>query len=215
MKKIVVITITCNRLDVTKKWIGQLKEKAGYEYTHIIVDNGSKDGTVEWLKENGYNVIELGTNMGIAFAMMKAYEWAIEHVDNIDYFMRYDDDCKVITDGVINKLLNAMQQIGDGMILAPLDIDILPEYQPTTFGYLKINGNDIRVVTHTGGIFQLIPKRAMDILIREAKSGDLAEIKKDIVRGGTWRRNGMLCGYLTKVLVEHMGRGNATKEYKF
>lgn len=215
MKKIIVITITCNRLPVTREWIGQLKQKAGYEYRHIVVDNGSTDGTVEWLKEKGFEVIELKENMGIAYAMQKAYELATATDDNIDYFMRYDDDCHVITSGVVRRLVDAMREIGDSMILAPNDIDIIPSYQPTVFGKFEINGHKIRMVTHTGGIFQLIPMRAMEILIKQAQGGELGEIKKDIVRGGLWRLNGMFCGYVDALEVEHKGRGSATKDYKF
>ena len=50
MNTFTVITITCNRLDLTKQYLPMLKSKAGSDYKHIVVDNGSDDGTVEyWL----------------------------------------------------------------------------------------------------------------------------------------------------------------------
>ena len=214
MKRIIAITITCNRIETTKKYLKELKEKAGYPYRHIIVDNGSKDGTVEWLKSEGYEVIELPENKGIAYALMEAYKKAIATEKKIDYIVKYDDDCLIHTNDIVKKLVEAMGQIGDGMILSPLDIGILPNYQPTTFGYLEINNYKIRVTTHTGGIFQLIPKRAMDILYKEAQIS-LDQIRKDVVRGGLWRRHGMFCGYLPALKVEHKGRGTSTKKYIF
>ena len=52
MNKIAVYTLTRDRIEYTKECFAMLESKAGIEYDHYIVDNGSQDGTVEWLKEN-------------------------------------------------------------------------------------------------------------------------------------------------------------------
>ncbi len=64
--KLSIITLTYNHLDYTKKFIESL-----YKYTKdfelIIVDNGSTDGTVEYLKSlNGIKLILNGENLGFS-----------------------------------------------------------------------------------------------------------------------------------------------------
>ena len=74
--KLSIITLTLNKLDYTKKFIKSL-----FEYTKdfelIIVDNGSTDGTVEYLEtldnikliKNSENKgFSAGNNQGIAMA---------------------------------------------------------------------------------------------------------------------------------------------------
>ena len=74
--KLSIITLTLNKLEYTKKFIKSL-----FEYTKdfelIIVDNGSTDGTVEYLEsldniklvKNGENKgFSAGNNQGIAIA---------------------------------------------------------------------------------------------------------------------------------------------------
>lgn len=66
--KLSIITLTFNHLDYTKKYIESL-----YKYTSdfelIIIDNGSNDGTVEYLKSLKYENIKLilnDTNLGFS-----------------------------------------------------------------------------------------------------------------------------------------------------
>ena len=76
--KLSIITLTYNQLKYTKKYIDSL-----YQYTSdfelIIIDNGSNDGTVEYLKSLGKNNLKLilnkenfgfskGNNQGIEIA---------------------------------------------------------------------------------------------------------------------------------------------------
>ena len=46
-----ILYITFNRLDYTKETLPALIENANYNFSLTIVDNGSDDGTVSWLKE--------------------------------------------------------------------------------------------------------------------------------------------------------------------
>ena len=50
--KIAIYTLTRDRLLYTKQTFVSLWEHAGYPFDHFIVDNGSTDGTPEWLTEN-------------------------------------------------------------------------------------------------------------------------------------------------------------------
>ena len=49
--RVAFLTITWDRLEYTKRCLGSLRETTDYPYDHFIVDNGSKDGSAEYLKE--------------------------------------------------------------------------------------------------------------------------------------------------------------------
>ena len=74
--KLSVITLTLNKLEYTKKFIKSL-QKYTKDFELIIVDNGSTDGTVEYLEsldfikliKNSENKgFSAGNNQGIAIA---------------------------------------------------------------------------------------------------------------------------------------------------
>lgn len=50
--KLHTVFITYNRLELTKRAIESYLETVHLPYTYVVVDNGSTDGTVEWLHEN-------------------------------------------------------------------------------------------------------------------------------------------------------------------
>lgn len=57
---IAVYTLTRDRIEYTQRSFAALRENAGCEFVHVIVDNGSEDGTVDWIlkyaEENGIPV---------------------------------------------------------------------------------------------------------------------------------------------------------------
>jgi len=49
--KIAIYTLTRDRLQYTQDCFSSLWQNAGMPFDHYIVDNGSEDGTVEWLMQ--------------------------------------------------------------------------------------------------------------------------------------------------------------------
>lgn len=76
MKKPEIITImmvTYNRLDYTKRTLEGLKKSVSVPYKFVIVDNGSTDGTVEFIdffaeQNSNVHLIKNSENKGIAIA---------------------------------------------------------------------------------------------------------------------------------------------------
>jgi glycosyltransferase involved in cell wall biosynthesis len=210
MKKILVITITRNRLETTRKYLSQLKRKAGYEYKHVIVDNGSLDGTVEWLKGKGYDVVSNIENEGIVRAWVRGYNYAIKKGFKPDYVMKFDDDCEIVTDNILQRIMNFYEQVGDKYITAPLDLNILPSYKPQIVDNRKELGSfRVEITTHTGGMFTVIPIKAFELMIKDGG------IEKDVERGGFWRNNGYFSVYLQDLKTLHQGIGKSADNYKF
>lgn len=72
--RVAIFTLTYDRLELTKKSFESLYKTAGYEFDHYVVDNGSQDGTLLYIK-NKYPeaiVIENKKNKGISIASNQA-----------------------------------------------------------------------------------------------------------------------------------------------
>ena len=78
INKIGIFSITLDRLYYTCHCFKELKKQAGTSFEHIVIDNGSKDGTWELLKEEGYNTIRNEENKGITIASIQGYRWLLD-----------------------------------------------------------------------------------------------------------------------------------------
>lgn len=213
-KKILVVTITCDRLEQTKKYLGELKEKAGIEFEHIVVDNGSTDGTVDWLKAEGYNVVVNPYNEGIVKAWINGVRIARLCGYEPDFVVKFDNDCEIATPGILSEIMRFYEQCGEYYIVSPQDMEILPDYVPQAVSNEATMGDyNVRVTTHTGGMFTVMPIEAFDDMAR-ANGGQ--GIERDIKRGEFWRANGFNCIYLQDLKVHHRGIGTSNyNNYKF
>lgn len=66
LKGISIVMLTYNALSYTKRAIKAIQENTKDLYELIIIDNASKDGTVEWLKSQNLNATFNKTNQGVA-----------------------------------------------------------------------------------------------------------------------------------------------------
>jgi len=83
--KISALVLSWNELDVVRKSVNRLKKEPIEVW---VVDNGSTDGTQEWLKkQKGINVIQLPKNMGACVARNRV----IERFSG-DYLLMLDSD---------------------------------------------------------------------------------------------------------------------------
>lgn len=89
--KISIVFLTFNRLDFTKRAVINNIEKAGYPIEEIIfLDNGSEDGTQEWIKQTFPNAkcICNKENKGIA----EGYNQLYKEVGDVDLIARPSSD---------------------------------------------------------------------------------------------------------------------------
>ena len=106
MIKVAIYTLTRDRLEYTKHSFETLKKQAWYDYDHFIIDNGSTDGTQQWLKDNKSEfkkVILLPENVGISKGSNMALD-IIFATDKYDLIVKMDNDCEVVSDNIIGQL---------------------------------------------------------------------------------------------------------------
>jgi hypothetical protein len=90
--------VTHNRLEYSRQAFVDLQAKTDFPHELIVIDNGSTDGTAEWLNEiepavraTGGQVIRNETNLGMARALNQALR-----LMGGDCFVRVDNDCLLI-----------------------------------------------------------------------------------------------------------------------
>ena len=98
MKKNLAILITChNRLEKTKECLKSIyfqKKIEQYDIKVFLVDDGSTDGTSEYIKENFPEIILIqgDGNLYWGGGMYLAWEEALNYKKNFDYFLWVNDD---------------------------------------------------------------------------------------------------------------------------
>lgn len=163
--KVAIFTITYDRLDYTKKSFKSLKKTAGYPYTHFVIDNGSMDGTKEWITDEwmdkDYNNYFFFTgNVGISKASNKAIE-EIKKRD-FDIIVKWDNDCIGLTEGWLAKMVDIWKS--NHMFVLSCYVQGLndnPGGVPRV-GYGTVKGELLGVTTHLGGICHFADAHAYD-----------------------------------------------------
>lgn len=87
--RILIIIPAYNEEDNIKRVVEYLQEKYP-QYDYIVVNDGSKDKTAEICKENGFRMIDLPINLGLAGAFQTGMKYA--YYNNYDYAIQYDGD---------------------------------------------------------------------------------------------------------------------------
>jgi glycosyltransferase involved in cell wall biosynthesis len=204
-KRVAAITITYNRLDLTKRTWEAFNAKTSVDY-HLFVDNGSTDGTVEWL-EDKYRVL-LGKNYGIA----AAFYYGVQQLKDYDYILKLDNDVETVTEDIINKMVDFIEQNGPHAV-SPPDLMIDPAFYPKVFKTATLNGYKVQYTSHTGGAFQLAPAKYVRMLCEQyacLKNGDW-------MIGPYYRSIGCSPAYLLDLGMNHIGlnQSTPTKDYIF
>lgn len=155
MPKIAVFSLTKNRLYYSQTCFKSLKEKAGYPFFHIVVDNGSTDGTIEWL-EKEYKpdyLIKNSENKGISVAQNQAVSYLLKKVKP-DIIIAVDNDCLLISDDIFKVIVEIFKK--NKMVCLSPYVEGLrdnPGGAPRR-RYGNLGGQFIGITDHVGGIFK-------------------------------------------------------------
>ena len=110
MSRTLVIIPHYNKLSLLKECIKYLECQNFDDFDVIIVDNGSTDGSVEYIYDlsngsNKYHNILFNENMGFAYAVNKGLKYSIDN--DYDYSILLNNDAYVKSD-FIEKLVDAI-----------------------------------------------------------------------------------------------------------
>jgi GT2 family glycosyltransferase len=122
--KIAIYTLTKDRLTLTKKMMASLDKNTHIPFDHYIIDQGSKDKTLEYLKTFTYKLGKLyvfplskniGINAGDAFALDKIGR-------NYDVIIKLDNDALIMTDCWLEKCLMVLKR---KLVISPYILGLL------------------------------------------------------------------------------------------
>jgi len=203
--RLVVYTFTRDRLDYTKRCFASLQEKAGTSFDHVVVDNGSVDGTVSWV-ESKYKptaLIQLPHNYGIHRATNLVHDFIASKP--YDLAVKFDNDCLVLSENILGQLSEIFQAVGDARfgpryVLSPRVEGI--NRQPRRLSATQLAGRRIGLTGILGGLFRVAP---IDILTAFRADETLPKARGVDAAFADWAlKQGCLLGYVEGLKVEHI-----------
>lgn len=209
--RIAVFSLTYDRLDYTKVCFDSLHKTAGVPFDHFVVDNGSTDGTVEYLKDNKMfkTVIYNKQNKGISIASNQALD-AIG--DNYDIICKVDNDALFKNDGWMKKMVDIWRV--NKMVALSCYIEGLRDHPggAERIGYAEFQGEKIGGTAHLGGICHFVDARAYKNF-RWDEDSTLHGVQ-DLELSTYLLKNNYGMGYLENWFCEHID-GTEGQEKKF
>ena len=186
--RVAVLTLTRDRLDYTKHCFQRLHDLAGCDFDHFVLDNGSQDGTQEWLR-NEYVPWWLDLhqeNIGIS----RGLNALLDVVDGYDVVVKFDNDCELIVPDTL-KVACEVAMTGD-WIVSP-HIQGLNEPPPVQ-QQAEVLGCRVGIPPLIGGIFMAAPGSVFNSY-RHDEANPLWGMD-DVNLCGWWKSQGKQIGYL-------------------
>lgn len=165
---VAIYSITYDRLPETKESFKSLYELAGYKFDHIIIDNCSTDGTVDWLKElkpSGYcksvKVVFNEDNKGISIASNQAVKLIREELKP-DVIVKYDNDAISLNSDWLKTMVKIYKS--NHLLVMSCYIGGLKDSPggAARIGYGDICGQLLGMTKHIGGICHFVSARGYD-----------------------------------------------------
>ena len=215
-----ILILTCNRFNLSSQYIPQLLNNIGAVSSEILIwDNGSNDGTVDWL----FNYSRIDQRITKFFTSEK--NWGLEAVNFLaeeavgKYIIKVDDDVR-IPYSFSEKLINAYEVVSECK-LAYLAYDIrwghttyatrvgIGLYQKEAGRIVKLASGDQVLITYHPEKFTLASMCRLSLRktffdLGKHPAGMVYGVDKPVSDAAA--RAGMYTGFLTgNQIIEHMG----------
>jgi len=136
-----IIILTWNQLPLTKECLASIEHHTPEQHEVIVVDNGSTDGTITWLRElvtarKNYSLIENSENLGFS----KGCNQGIEAAQGTHILLLNNDT--VVTPGWLSGLLACLHSAPDVGIVGPMTNSISGIQMVPDVGYADTTSLD-------------------------------------------------------------------------
>lgn len=223
----VVVILNWNGLKFLSPCIGSLLNQTYKTYKIIIVDNGSEDGSVAFLKQNypQADIIELSHNTGFATGNNIGFRYA-EKKYNPNYFIAINND--TISDkNLIEEMVKAAQDQKVGMVAAKIVLQDNPTLLDSAghgvlrSGLIYSRGRMQNESLFSENCFVFGPCGGAALYTKEFFK-DVGMFDDDFFAyyedaDLSWRGilAGWLCAYNPKAIIYHKLHGTSNRKYKF
>lgn len=196
--KVAVLTLTRDRLEYTKHCFARLYEFAGCEFDHYVLDQGSVDGTWQWLMNCRFAFAHLSLlreNIGISRGVNQLLDRTARK--GYDVIVKFDNDCELTQPDTLRDV--AALTLEGNAILSPLIRGL--NRPPASVGEFVIGQRPIMDIPQIGGIFLAAPA-AMYEEYRYPDDGPIWGM--DDAHVCRWfRLKGGRCGYVMGLEANH------------
>lgn len=139
MSKVAIVVVTYNRLNLLKECISSLRCQSFKDRDIIVVNNGSTDGSEEWLKSQSDIILISQSNQGGAGGFYTGLKYSCENHYCYSWIM--DDDTIPSEDSLLELMLKANSSIG---FLCSKVIDINNEVcNVPSIDYQKLDNGEV------------------------------------------------------------------------
>jgi glycosyltransferase involved in cell wall biosynthesis len=228
--KVAVYTMAMNRLDYTKRMFKALDKTAGYPFDWYVIDQGSTDGTGDWLKSLTrdrdepsemqwyahlrYKIYE--QNVGLAKGWNACINFIKKSEDGpYDIVIKVDNDAELMTDGWLAAMIDIFER-NRRVCLSPyvegldgLPGGVLRQRASGDSPYMMINDYILGTVPHLGGICYATPIEIWDEFRFDE---DAAPGNRDTILSNYANRNNYHLFYMEEFRVWHIDGSKGQSE---
>jgi len=214
---VAIYSMTYNRLTYTKQSFVSLWEKADYPFEHFIFDQGSTDGTPEWLGEyealhkGKVHIIYSEDNKGISIASNRLVDEIVKD-NKFRIIMKSDNDALYTSKGFLKKMVE-IWKVNHCLALSCY-VNGLRDNPggAQRIGYGKIKGQLIGMTKHLGGICHFVDALAYKYFRWDTE--DFLHSKQDVELSQYLIMNNLQMGYLENFYLDHInGTSGQEKDY--
>lgn len=156
---VAIFTITYDRLEYTKRTWESLNKSTKYPFAWCVFDNGSSDGTQDWITKQTPFTSGSTTNKGITFASNHLIDLIQEKIKP-QIIIKVDNDCDFMTQGWLEQIVDLWKR-NHLLYMSPYPEGLI--HNPgggARIGYSFIGPYFVEVAYHVGGLCAAIDARA-------------------------------------------------------
>ena len=223
--KVALYTMTYNRLPFTKEMYKAINKISGYDFDWFVLDQGSTDGTIDWLlamqdTTNGYCKKKYYAwhkeNIGIAKGWNECIK-NIKMIGNYDIVIKIDNDALMLTQDWLKEMVEVFER-NRMVVLSPYvegledsPGGVMRQRSDGESPYILINDKVMGMVPNLGGIvFATTLKAIEDFKFPEELQGN-----KDYYLSKYLQSYNYNLLYMEELRVKHLGgKKGQVSDYK-